>query len=1102
MIKRSIIPLILFLCIIFNSSASFATLAVPGGENYRVSVRHYVPPKPGVYDLKPRGQGFFSSKSDRLPVIPMEKSAPAPEGPVTGTHKVLVLRVNFPGENFEQAHDDAYWEDLIFGSEENIKSLYNYLRENSYGQFLIAGDVYDTVITADNPITYYGLNSDRFIDVNVGELIREVISRADQNIDFSQYSNEEKVVDHLIIIHAGPGEEAGGGTYGANSIWSHYGRFGSPVTVDGVNIEDYIIVPDDGLLGVLAHEFGHDLGLPDLYSTADGLSVVGIWDVMDYGAWAGDPPGSSPTLLSAWSKALLGWVDVTNVAADQKLVIRPSENNSSGSVYRLWRDGDVHSQEYFLIEYRKKTGFDSALPGEGLLLWHIDDSIGSLEENNVNADWENPRVSLRQADGRIDLELGYNTGDAGDPFPGVAGKREFTAFTIPGSFSRDGKFSFVELTNISDPGDVMTADVYVKSQVPAEAPGELGIDREGSNIAFFWQPVLKAEAFDLQIAGDIYFKNIIVDAKDIYGTHYITNSITENGVYYWKVKAKNSLGVGPWSKISSFTNSTDAAVKDINLYPNPFSPKVYDKVIITYTMTDNATVGVFVYKGDEKLETVQNWVYSEANTLYQIDLESLTTYDDGKYTVLLCAYNEQGRWELGLDLIVDRVAELKELNVPSSISSETLTVKGKSEPGAIVKIFISGAEDIEITTPTKDDGTFEAHLALSKTGDYYVGVNAIDWAGNESYAGPFRVTRISSSGDTGGSGGSGGTGDAGGSSGGGGGGSATPVTEVPGLRVEQEVAPDKGGKIEAYGGNLVVDVPAGAIEEKVKIWVQIVKATDKPISEGQVPFSSVFNFGPEGIKFKKPVTIIIKYSEKDLNGFPPEKLSIFTWDENLQKWVSLGGRVDKEKQEVSTTVNHFSLYRLMGYSPTFDDIQNSWARHEIEMLASREIVDGVSRNTFDPGRNITRAEFIKLLVKGLGLETDVSGDSSFKDVKATDWFYASVETAYRYGLVRGDQDGLFNPGMNMSRQEMAAVLVRALGLEEEAGLMSDVEVESLLAFKDSSEISPWARKYVAAAVKHGLMKGNPDSTFRPKDVTRRDQAAAVIFRLLEQKGRI
>ena len=92
--------------------------------------------------------------------------------------------------------------------------------------------------------------------------------------------------------------------------------------------------------------------------------------------------------------------------------------------------------------------------------------------------------------------------------------------------------------------------------------------------------------------------------------------------------------------------------------------------------------------------------------------------------------------------------------------------------------------------------------------------------------------------------------------------------------------------------------------------------------------------------------------------------------------------------------------------------------------------------------------------------------------------------------------------MNMSRQEMAAVLVRALGLEEEAGLMSDVEVESLLAFKDSSEISPWARKYVAAAVKHGLMKGNPDGTFRPKDFTRRDQAAVVIFRLLEQKGRI
>ncbi|WP_342782608.1 S-layer homology domain-containing protein [Thermosediminibacter litoriperuensis] len=85
---------------------------------------------------------------------------------------------------------------------------------------------------------------------------------------------------------------------------------------------------------------------------------------------------------------------------------------------------------------------------------------------------------------------------------------------------------------------------------------------------------------------------------------------------------------------------------------------------------------------------------------------------------------------------------------------------------------------------------------------------------------------------------------------------------------------------------------------------------------------------------------------------------------------------------------------------------------------------------------------------------------------------------------------------------MAAVLVRAMNLEKEAALMSDSEVESLLAFKDESEIEPWAMKYVAAAVKYGLIKGNPDGTFGSKDFTRRDQAAAVIFRLLKQKRRV
>ena len=154
-------------------------------------------------------------------------------------------------------------------------------------------------------------------------------------------------------------------------------------------------------MGVFAHEFGHALGLPDLYDTTGVSEGVGEWSLMGSGSWLGiSKDGDRPAHLDSWSKSVLGWVSPTQVSTSSVSQIKRVENNSV--VYQLldnpngvtdWTRTGTGKGEYFLVENREKTGFDAALPGEGLLIWHIDESIG----NNTN--YLHKLVDLEEADG-------------------------------------------------------------------------------------------------------------------------------------------------------------------------------------------------------------------------------------------------------------------------------------------------------------------------------------------------------------------------------------------------------------------------------------------------------------------------------------------------------------------------------------------------------------------------------------------------------------------------------------------------------------------------------------------------------------------------------
>ncbi|KAB7668431.1 immune inhibitor A domain-containing protein [Bacillus sp. B1-b2] len=274
------------------------------------------------------------------------------------TDEVLVLLIDFPDnpnssitaeDNPVLLYDDytkEHYEDMVFGDStykggngEDFITMKAFYEEQSGGSYTIDGAVSDWY-RAKHPAAYYGANYPTAdgSDIRPRDLVKEALEDAanDPNIDLSQFDKEDLydldgdgdyrepdgIIDHLMIVHAGTGEEAGGGRVGADAIWSHSWSLASPSVIPGTEGDaevpywggglaayDYTIQPEDGATGVFAHEFGHDLGLPDEYDTnytADGVGApTDYWSIMSSGSWAGMINGTEPTGFSPHNKEFL-----------------------------------------------------------------------------------------------------------------------------------------------------------------------------------------------------------------------------------------------------------------------------------------------------------------------------------------------------------------------------------------------------------------------------------------------------------------------------------------------------------------------------------------------------------------------------------------------------------------------------------------------------------------------------------------------------------------------------------------------------------------------------------------------------------------------------
>jgi hypothetical protein len=217
------------------------------------------------------------------------------------------------------------------------------------------------------------------------------------------------------------------------------------------------MMPEDGKIGVFGHEMGHSVfGLPDLYDGDYTSRGLGYWSMMSGGSWGGG--GARPVHFDGWSKSWVGFVSPT-VVMDHILDAPLPEVEWTPTVYRLWTGG-AGGPQYFIVENRQRVGFDGVIPGDGILVFHVDETIPNNQNEN------HYKVDLEQADGNRDLNNNVNSGDPSDPYPGTTNNLLFDRMSDPDSRDYLNFDTQVAVWNISPSDSFMTANLDVLFWIP------------------------------------------------------------------------------------------------------------------------------------------------------------------------------------------------------------------------------------------------------------------------------------------------------------------------------------------------------------------------------------------------------------------------------------------------------------------------------------------------------------------------------------------------------------------------------------------------------------------------------------------------------------
>ena len=419
--------------------------------------------------------GFLCAGSQEAPAETIllrgvaAKPARIAESRTTGTRRTLVLFARFKGESTPMPS----WAGDIFNPD--LPGSFSHFYDTmSFGKLQVRGEVAPRVYESAKPASAY-LSGNSSAQGQFGQFAQEILRQADAGIDFAQFDNDgpdgipnsgddDGVVDAVfLVLDKIPGDFLQGEATGISRLGFTEVFLSADTGRRGKSLQ---IFPSQGTtqqgrsfaeaMGAMCHEYGHVLGLPDLYNTdffqqtragpeADGAGV-GAWCLMGWGAsgWNGN---DGPNSFCAWSRMKLGWSPVLSLAYEREQ-LELKDVGQGGAIYQL----PVNDRESFLVEYwrRDSNYYDRHIPAEGVLVWHISqrpqlESEGSLQQVDLEcADgrWQDAGYPQGKqpdsAQGGDDLDFwshddsyahahAGNLGDATDPFDGV----RFTAFTIP-----------------------------------------------------------------------------------------------------------------------------------------------------------------------------------------------------------------------------------------------------------------------------------------------------------------------------------------------------------------------------------------------------------------------------------------------------------------------------------------------------------------------------------------------------------------------------------------------------------------------------------------------------------------------------------------------
>lgn len=349
--------------------------------------------------------------------------------PHMGKVKVCVILAEFsdkkftltdPVKSFNQFLNktDNHPAEFGFHESDNYYSVKKYFEDMSFGLFTPEFDVYGPV-TVDQPMAYYGGTADNGRDEKYSEFMKDVVMKADGNIDFSQYdSNQDGNVDCVYVIFAGRGQNMGGAN---ETLWSKSFSM-SGLTVDnkkvvrcGINNELLAHeefdngIPHITSIGVFCHEFSHCLGLPDFYNTSPGRHLddnqgMEDWDLMDNGEYVRN--GCQPTAYTAWEREAMGWMTIDTLKEAGTYQLTSIDNG--GKAYRIVNEDNP--SEYYVVQYFFNEGWNTRVGRSlndpkvgGLLLYHVDYNATtfSLSSNSPNNVVGKPGMTVVPADGRL-----------------------------------------------------------------------------------------------------------------------------------------------------------------------------------------------------------------------------------------------------------------------------------------------------------------------------------------------------------------------------------------------------------------------------------------------------------------------------------------------------------------------------------------------------------------------------------------------------------------------------------------------------------------------------------------------------------------------------